>query len=192
MLPPLSLVSISFMVGSDMHTIFSTVLIIYSQYFWPGFDWNNSVVVIPSRHLLSWGKLQSPIFSCGSICFMISYFMSSLIVQLVWWCFVMVQRIQWECVRLRSLPMNPQIYESMVMWFGQQRVIRVAVLSFPPGSISSQFCLGMLNWPHHLWHVTKVHKVCHSLAEQIYWYPLDQFRVCVAINHPILILLNAF
>ena len=56
----------------------------YSQYYWLSvLLWNNSVVSISSRHLLSAGKFPSPIFSCCSISFVISCFVSSLIIPFV-------------------------------------------------------------------------------------------------------------
>ena len=124
--------------------------------------------------------MQSSMFSCHSITFMISWFASSLIVLfVVRWCFVMLLKVHWECMK----PRRP----CQLGWAGE-KVVPLQLLEWPcylalHEVTPADSVLHHSKLPNCLWHVTQVHKVCHSLAEQIYWYPLNQFRVGVVIYH---------
>ena len=95
--------------------------ITYSQYHWLSMMLpSSSDVSISIRHLLSVDRLQRPMSSWHSVSFMVSYFVSSLIVPFMWWCLVMLQKIHYEWLRLSSFLINLLIQVSMDRRVGQE------------------------------------------------------------------------
>ena len=79
---------------SALSPVIQAAFTAYSRYCWLSILLSsNSEVSVSSRHLLSGGRLQRPMLSYCSICFVISCFASSLIIMFVWWCLVILSKV---------------------------------------------------------------------------------------------------